>query len=167
MQILSTFKFTNQTSQGDESTNWKIYMNDKYGISLKYPSSWFPQDMTSVSPIAGKLAIIDFFINGEAPSISTEGHQGNELFSLYIHNNMNGNAVTSESKEQFLSGWTKMGFKNTTVSNSPAVSPNDNSNVYYVWYNDKIELSILSNDKSVDKTTFERIVSTITISPTP
>jgi hypothetical protein len=39
-QILSTFKFTDQTSQGDESTNWKTYTNPDYGFSFKYPNQF-------------------------------------------------------------------------------------------------------------------------------
>lgn len=29
------------TTQTDSTTGWKIYMNDTYGYSFKYPSSWF------------------------------------------------------------------------------------------------------------------------------
>lgn len=165
-QILSTFKFTDQAPQGDESTNWSTYTNDIYGISLKYPSSWYPKDVTSISP-GTHLANIDFFTNGTTPSISTEGHQGNELLNLYIVNNLNGSTVISESKDQFSSFYTdNLKEKVTTISGLPAATTNDNNKAYHIWYNDKIELSIFSNDPSVDKTTFERIISTMTIKPT-
>jgi len=37
-QILSTIKFTDSASTVDETTGWKIYENDKYGYSFKYPT---------------------------------------------------------------------------------------------------------------------------------
>ncbi len=40
-QILSTFKFTGQSS---DTSNWKTYTNDKYYYSYKYPPDWFIQE---------------------------------------------------------------------------------------------------------------------------
>ncbi|MCL4419821.1 hypothetical protein M1146_07060 [Patescibacteria group bacterium] len=38
-QILSTFKFTDQ-SQALDTSSWKTYMNTKYGYSVKYPQNY-------------------------------------------------------------------------------------------------------------------------------
>jgi len=166
-KIIKTLEFTDQASQGDESTNWKTYTNDKYGITLKYPAVWFSQDVTKEAP-GDHLANIDFFTNGVTPSISTEGHQGNELLNLYVRNNLNGSTVVSQSKDQFLNFQTNnLKNKITTISGLPAAYADGDNKAYYIWYNDKIQLSIFSNDPNVDKTTFERIISTMTITPLP
>jgi hypothetical protein len=39
-QILSTFKFTDQTSQNDSTSNWKTYVSDSEHLSFKYPQEW-------------------------------------------------------------------------------------------------------------------------------
>jgi hypothetical protein len=46
-QILSTFKFLDQT-QTDETANWKTYTNSKpFAFQLKYPPDWTEKDMIS------------------------------------------------------------------------------------------------------------------------
>src|SRR6185503_1341426 len=37
--LISSFRFTNQTSQAD-TAGWKTYQNDTYGFEIKYPKDW-------------------------------------------------------------------------------------------------------------------------------
>lgn len=40
--VISTTPPTSQTMTGtDETANWKVYKNTKYGYSIKYPNNWF------------------------------------------------------------------------------------------------------------------------------
>lgn len=64
-QIVSTFKFKNQT-EADETENWKTYTNTKEGFSIKYPDQWDlqnpsgPSDPTTikfVGPVLGESNI--------------------------------------------------------------------------------------------------------------
>ncbi|MBM3282832.1 hypothetical protein FJY90_01135 [Candidatus Gottesmanbacteria bacterium] len=41
--MLSTFKFLDQ-AQTDVTTNWKTYINQDFGFSIKYPPHWFFKD---------------------------------------------------------------------------------------------------------------------------
>ncbi len=47
-QILSTFKFLDETSASD-TTNWQTYTNQKYGFSLKYPPDWRYKEQEATS----------------------------------------------------------------------------------------------------------------------
>lgn len=149
------------TATPDPTANWKTYVNAQYGIQIKYPSTWFPEDVTNIAPGTGKLAIIDFFANGTTPTISTEGHQGNELLEMNISSNINGQQVVTQTKEQFIQSWTKLNYKNITVAGLPAEV---NQFQYLIWYNDKIQLSIFSNNKE-GQSYLAAIISSMQISP--
>jgi hypothetical protein len=66
-QILSTFKFTGQTSQADPTATWRTYSNKSVGYSFKYPSDWYiypPKkgsylDFQTVSPASYSTRDID------------------------------------------------------------------------------------------------------------
>ena len=51
-RILSTFKFTNETSVIDIS-NWKTYSNTKYGYAISYPPNWVYREFPNSKDGAG------------------------------------------------------------------------------------------------------------------
>jgi hypothetical protein len=70
-QILSTFKFTNEKTNKDETADWKIYKYEKYGFEIKYPQTWTPNISTTyelgslgfTSPKKDDGSFINFWIN--------------------------------------------------------------------------------------------------------
>ncbi len=71
MQILSTFKFTDQD---DNTSNWKTHTDDKYGFTIKYPSNKYVY-----CPIEGNK---DFFLfkGSDATKDCYLGEQPTEMY---------------------------------------------------------------------------------------
>jgi hypothetical protein len=104
-QILSTFKFSDQTSQTivtstpDQTVNWKIYTNSTYGYSLKYPSNWKPTILNDNAQSFEKESYIINFsktinkaaVGGASYYIVAKSEpiqfQGQSLLKVYIKNN--------------------------------------------------------------------------------
>jgi len=85
--IIKTLKFTDQTSQGDESTNWKTYINTKYGFNFKYPANLEPSEVNEVgkSTIDGdpRKLLVNLNLNN-ATEYSTEVLDSTETGGMFI-----------------------------------------------------------------------------------
>lgn len=57
-QVISTFQFTNQTSQTDTSS-WKTYTSANNIYSIQYPSSWYVNQYSGSSNFANNIEISD------------------------------------------------------------------------------------------------------------
>lgn len=163
LQILSTFKFTDQTSSSD-TANWKIYTDSKYGISFKYPPIWYAKDVNNIAPGEG-LVRIYFIANGVTPIIGGEGTNENSLLNFSIANNKNGEQIVSTTKEQFINYWANMPHGKIIYISGLPVGVYDNSNTAFdFWYNNYIRLGISTNSSGGQKY-LDKIISTLKIKP--
>src|SRR3989344_4979211 len=94
-QILSTFKFLDQSNTSD----WKTYTSSKYGFSFKYPPNYILKDWNSESNIISSTSLFDPTILDkypvQNPEISVGVHKRNNLTLLdWINNNCtNSNSI--------------------------------------------------------------------------
>lgn len=154
------------TSIPDATANWNTYTNTQYGISFKYPDTWFFKDATQIAP-GTSLVSIAFFKNGTNAHISSgRGDSGNELMYMIISNNLDGSQIVSITKDKFIQEVTTINPKNVnvTIDGHPA-SYDSNDKSYSIWYNDKIQISVSAwNDDIEAKNNIDTIISSLKFS---
>ena len=80
---------TSETAATDETADWKIYINNEYGFSFKYPSDWLVKDMTSANKTLIE-GMVGFF--GRNPISSGES----VFFTVQINSQSLSNLIKNE-----------------------------------------------------------------------
>jgi hypothetical protein len=92
-KMLSALKFTNQTSQVDETANWKTYTFPNTNVSIKYPQDWTFTSGLQYSPQAIIISKQDSQSTGETRVLLEIGN---------IYGEGAGSASTFQHSDQFL-----------------------------------------------------------------
>lgn len=105
---LSTFKFLPQISPAvtDETANWKLYINNKYGFQLKYPSQWYSCNLNKED---------NLFLLDQQNKICDENGvmpPGDRSYPIHVYVE-----TGIKNKAEFISSWQKNNFKATPQSN--------------------------------------------------
>jgi hypothetical protein len=94
--------------------NWKTYTNARWGLSFKYPETWFPQEVPESSQRGDS---IDFYPYGVTPHPGGEGDPSNAVFTV---ENQEGHS--QQTNEQFISEARQTGGKRVlNVAGKPAI----------------------------------------------
>jgi len=87
-----------------DTSDWKIYKNDKYGFEFKYPSKWFCKDFYETNAIySGMPYEFDIYCGDDAESFKVPpGRGGRGLFSMTIFSG--GIAQLNSTEQNYMGG---------------------------------------------------------------
>jgi hypothetical protein len=102
------------STQAIAAMNWKTYTNAQWGLSFKYPETWFPQEVPKSSQRGDS---IDFYLYGVTPHPGGEGDPSNAVFTVESQEGHN-----QQTNEQFISEARQTGGKRVlNVAGKPAI----------------------------------------------
>jgi hypothetical protein len=139
------------------TANWKTYTNAKWGVSFKYPETWFPQE---APPSSQREGAVDFFPNGVTPDPGGGGETGyNFVFSVSIIQD-----DSPQTNEQFISEARQNdGNRVLNVAGKPAIRGDGyRGDWYYIIKLSSISQLVFGHSNNEDAVkSFDDIISTI------
>ena len=141
----SSFKFTEPTTKADTS-NWKTYKNDEYGLEFEYPQNW----LAPTDHLLSTRVLIDF---NNGFSIEKGIFYNQDLGRVMTVDELLG---SKQYEKIIIDGKEARKIVDSNSSKAP------NSTVVYITSDTKGNIiTVINQDNQIDPNTFNRILSTL------
>lgn len=137
------------------TANWKTYINAQWGLSFKYPETWFPQEVPNCCPPGNTIR---FYLYGVTPHISGGDDPTNAEF---VVENQEGHSP--QTNEQFISEARQTDGKRVlNVAGKPAIRGDGyRGDSYYVIKLSSTRLLVFGTYNEDGAKRLDTIISTI------